>query len=89
MVIKDKDYYESFNRHMEYLHKTVDYHTHQANSWKDVYYVTKDRHGYGWLNKFARYMNRKHVEKGTKIGVKALNNCYNEITDLENYIFKD
>ena len=31
MVIKDKDYYESFNRRMEYLHKIVDYHMHQAN----------------------------------------------------------
>lgn len=89
MVIKDKDYYESFNRRIEYLYKTVDYHTHQANNWKDIYYVTKDRRGYGWLNKFARYMNRRHVEKGTKIGIKALNDCCDEMTDLENYISKD
>lgn len=89
MVIKDKAYYESFNCRMEYLHKIVDYHTHQANSWKDIYRVTKGKRGYGWLNKFARYMNRRHVEKGTKIGVEALNECCNVMTELENYISKD
>lgn len=89
MVIKDRDYYESFNRRMEYLHKTVDYHICQANNWKDIYYITKGKRGYGWLNKFARYMNRRHVEKGIKIGVKALNDCCDEMIDLENYINKD
>jgi hypothetical protein len=89
MVIKDKAYYESFNRRMEYLHKTVDYHTHQANNWKDICRVTKGKRGYGWLNKFARYMNRRHVEKGTKIGVEALNECCNAMTELENCISKD
>lgn len=89
MVIKDKAYYESFNRRMEYLHKRVDYHIRQANSWKDIYYITKGKRGYSWLNKIARHMNRRHVEKGTKIGIKALNDCCDEMTDLEKYFNKD
>lgn len=89
MVIKDKVYYESFNSRIEYLHKTVDYHILQANNWKGIYRITKGKRGYGWLNKFACYMNRRHVEKGIKIGVKALNDCCDEITDLEKYINKD
>lgn len=82
MVIKDKAYYESFNHRMEYLHKTVDYYVQQANSWKVIYRITKDKRGYGWLNKLAKYMNNRHVKKGIKIGIKALNDCCYEITDL-------
>lgn len=89
MVIRDKAYYESFDHRMEYLHKMVDYHIQQANSWKDIYRITKNKRGYGLLNKFARHMNSHHVKKGTKIANKALNECSNEMTYLINYINKD
>ena len=76
-------------KQMEYLHKIVDYHICRANSWKGIYHITKGKRGYGWLNKFACYMNRRHVENGAKIGVKALNDYCDEMTDLEKYINKD
>ena len=89
MVIRDKAYYESFIRRMEYLHEMVDYHVKKANSWKAIYRITKNKLGYGWLNKFARYMNGRHVKKGIKIANKGLDECSAEITYLTNYITKD
>lgn len=61
----------------------------QANSWKDIYRITKNKRGYGWLNKFAKHMNNWHVKKGTKIGIKALDECFTEMTYLTNYLCKE
>lgn len=89
MVIRDKAYYESFNRRMKYLHEMVDYHVEQANSWKAIYRITKNKRGYGWLNKFAKYMNGRHVKKGIKIANKCSDECFAEMTYLTNYLAKD
>ena len=86
MVIKDKAYYESFNRHIEYSQHIVNYHTGKANYWKDIYLTTKGKRGYGWLNKLAKRMNEKHVEKGTNIAMKTLDSLLEEMKELDNYL---
>jgi len=86
MIIKDKAYYERFNRDIELANLDVNYHIKQANNWTKMYRVTKDRRGYGWLNKFAKYMNKMHVRKGTNIAIEAMNSCEEEMVCLCKYI---
>ena len=86
--MKDKAYYENFDKRMNYLHESIDYHIRQACRYKELYYMTKGKRGYGWLNKFAAYMNKKHAEKGINIGLKGLDECFDEMTYLSNYFNK-
>ena len=86
MIIKVKAYYESVNRQLECSDRDVDYHIAQANIWKNCYLATKDKRGYGLLNRFAERMNKRHVRKGTKIAMETLDKSIEEMVYLVKYI---
>lgn len=86
-VIRSREYYRQLDDEMNIAHKQMNYHIKQAETYKRIYRLTKNRRGvYRLLNKWARKMNQIHCEKGTRLGQQYMNWCLVELAWLTNYI---
>ena len=86
-MIKNKEYYEEFDRKVVDVRKTIDYCTRQAERFKLMYEITKDKKDFisKRLNRFAYRMNKKYNIKGMDIATKLYDECINNIKELEDY----
>ena len=87
-MIKNKEYYEEFDRKVDDVRKTIDYCARQAERFKLMYKITKDKKDFisKRLNIFAYRMNKKYYIKGMDIATKCYDECINNIKELEDYI---
>ena len=87
-MIKNKEYYEEFDRKVDDERKTIDYCAKQAERFKLMYKITKDKKDFisKCLNRFAYRMNKKYYIKGMDIATKLYDECINNIEELEDYI---
>ena len=87
-MIKNKEYYEEFDRKVDDNMMTVYYCARQAERFKLMYEITKDKKDFisKCLNRFAYRMNKKYYIKGMDIATKLYDECINNIEELEDYI---
>ena len=87
-MIKNKEYYEEFDRKVDDNMMTVYYCARQAERFKLMYEITKDKKDFisKCLNKFAYRVNIKYFIKGMDIATKLYDECINNIEELEDYI---
>ena len=87
-MIKNKEYYEEFDRKVDDNMMTVYYCARQAERFKLMYKITKDKKDFisKRLNRFAYRMNKKYYIKGMDIATKCYDECINNIEELEDYI---
>ena len=86
MTIKDRTYYQNFLTETNRNLSTVDYHIRQAERYKKLYELTKNKRGYRWLNRLARRMNGIHFVRGSKLARKNLTECLTEIECLSKFL---
>ena len=71
-----------FNKETESIMRAVRYHANQAENFKKIYELTRNRKGiYRLLNILAKKRNRYHCNKGTELGIsrmKSMNKVFRE-----------
>lgn len=89
MVIRNKEYYAQFDEEIKNDIGKLNYHIHMAESYKRIYELTRGRSGvYGLMNKWAKWMNQVHYDKGIKMAKSNMAWLLYEMTWLQNYIQK-
>lgn len=88
-MVKDKAYYEKWNKERYRQKRRVDYHMRQAERCKKICRVTKNSVGlYRLLNNWAEKKHKKHCDLGTEIAIKEIAKCVEEFYYL-NDIFTE
>ena len=86
-IVKSREYYKQQDALLKEAEKKIDYHVRQAQAYKQICMLTKDRKGlYKLLSKLAYRMNQVHVKKGTQLATENMKLCLVEIAWLTNYV---
>lgn len=83
-IIRSKEYYNQLWPVIEAEQRTMNYHAAQAEHYKRIYILTKDRKGvWSLLNRLAFKMNQKHYKAGMKLGEQQMMVFLNEMIALD------
>ena len=89
MAIKDTEYYEKLHEDMARAIRISAYHARQAERYRELYYLTKDRRGWKWLSRIADRRNMAHYREGMVVTTEAFKKCTEEIVCLVDYLEKN